>query len=131
MHTFLQVTAGILLTVVLTLMLNKQSKDMATVLMLAALCMVIVAALSFLQPVLDFLDKLQQLGNLDSDVIRIVFKTVGVGMIGEIAGTICCDSGNSALGKGIQMLTVCVILWLSMPLMESLIDMVTDILGDI
>jgi stage III sporulation protein AD len=131
MDTFLQVTAGVLLTVVLGLMVDKQSKDMASVLTLAVLCMVLAAIGSFLQPVLDFIRKLQQEGKLDPEMLRIVFKSVGVGVVGEIAATICADSGNSALGKGIQMLSVAVILWLSLPLMESLLDMVTSILGDV
>jgi len=131
MDTFLQVTAGVLLAVVLGLMLGKQSKDMASLLTLAVLCMVIAAVATFLQPVLAFVEKLQQVGKLDSDVLRIVFKAVGVGVIGEIAATICADSGNGALGKGIQMLSVAVILWLSLPLMQSLLDMITSILGDV
>ena len=131
MDTFLQVTAGVLLTVVLGLMLGKQSKDMASLLTLAVLCMVIAAVATFLQPVLAFVQTLQQVGKLDSEVLRIVFKAVGVGAIGEIAATICTDSGSAALGKGIQMLSVAVILWLSLPLMQSLLDMVTSILGDV
>ena len=131
MDTFLQVTAGVLLTVVLGLMLGRQSKDMASLLTLAVLCMVIAAVATFLQPVLAFVQTLQQVGKLDSEVLRIVFKAVGVGVIGEIAATICTDSGSAALGKGIQMLSVAVILWLSLPLMQSLLDMVTSILGDV
>lgn len=131
MDTFLQVTAGVLLTVVLGLMLGRQSKDMASLLTLAVLCMVIAAVATFLQPVLAFVQTLQQVGKLDSEVLRIVFKVVGVGVIGEIAATICTDSGSAALGKGIQMLSVAVILWLSLPLMQSLLDMVTSILGDV
>ena len=72
MDTFLQVTAGVLLTVVLGLMVDKQSKDMASVLTLAVLCMVLAAIGSFLQPVLDFIRKLQQEGKLDPEMLRIV-----------------------------------------------------------
>ena len=131
MDIFLQVTAGVLLAVVLGLMLSKQSKDIASLLTIAVLCMVIAAAVTFLQPVFAFLRTLQQVGKLDSDILRIVFKTVGVGIVGEIAAAICADSGNGALGKGIQMLSVAVILWLSLPLMQSLLDMIAGILGDV
>jgi hypothetical protein len=52
-------------------------------------------------------------------------------LIGELAGLICSDAGNAALAKSIQILTTAVILWLSIPLFESLLDLVQAILGEL
>lgn len=131
MDTFLQVTAGVLLTAVLGLVLSKQNKDMTVLLTAAVCCMVLLAVVTFLEPVLSFIKQLQAIGQLDSDIMRILFKAVGIGVICEVASTICTDSGNSALGKAVQMLATAVILWISLPLMQSLLEMVENILGDV
>jgi stage III sporulation protein AD len=68
---------------------------------------------------------------LNTDLLAVILKTVGIGLIGELAGLICSDAGNAALEKSIQILTTAVILWLSIPLFESLLDLVQAILGEL
>lgn len=131
MTAFLQAAAAVLLAVVLGLMLNKQGKDMGTVLSIAVCCMVAMIAISYLQPVVEFLQKLETLGGLDESMVGILLKAVGIGFVAEIAGLICSDAGNSSLGKSIQILGSAVILWLSIPLFNNLIELVQEILGEI
>ena len=131
MTAFLQAAAAGLLAGVLGLMRNKQGKDMGTVLSIAVCCMVAMIAISYLQPVVEFLQKLETLGGLDESMVGILLKAVGIGFVAEIAGLICSDAGNSSLGKSIQILGSAVILWLSIPLFNSLIELVQEILGEI
>lgn len=131
MERFWQVVAGGLLTVILGIALSKQNKDMATVLTIAACCMVLAVVAAYFSPVIDFLEQLESAGQLDSDMLRILLKAVGIGLIAEIAGLICSDSGNAALGKAIQILATAVVLWLSIPLMQGLMETVQKILGEL
>ena len=128
MDIFLKAAAGILITVVLTLSLERQSKDMASLLSIAVCVMVVAAAAAYLRPVLDFFDKLDSVGKLDPAMMRILLKVVGVGILAEITAMICTDSGNSALGRSIRILGVGVILVLSLPLFESLLELIGNIL---
>ncbi len=131
MSSFLQMVGGVLIAVVLGLTLNKQGKDIALLLGTAVCCMVLLVAVTYLEPVLEFIDTLQTVGNLDSEIIRILLKAVGVGLVAEIAALICADSGNSAMGKAIHILACCVILWLAIPLMTQLLTLLQKILGEI
>ena len=131
MERFWQVTAGVLLTVVLAIALSKGSKDLTLVLTMVVCCMVLTAAFAYLEPVLDFIKELQTLGQLDSTLSSIMLKAVGIGVVAEIAILICSDSGNAALGKALQIMATVVILWLALPLMRSLLDMVQRIMGEI
>lgn len=131
MDRFWQIIAGVLLTVVLGMLLSKSSKDMALVLTMIVCVMVLTAAFAYLEPVLDFIKQLQALGQLDSAMSGILFKAVGIGMVAEIAVLICNDSGNSALGKTLQILATVVILGLSLPLMQSLLELIQKIMGEI
>ncbi len=131
MAAFFQVAAGVLLTVILGIVVGKQSKDMTVLITVAACCMVLTVAAIYLQPVMEFVRKLQEVGKLDEDILQILLKAVGIGLIAELANLICADSGNAALGKAIQILATAVVLWLSLPLMNSLIDLVQKIMGEV
>lgn len=130
MGTFISVLAAVLLAVVLGLVLNKQNKDMSLLLTMAVCAMVLIAAAVYLQPVLDFVGKLQGMGNLDSGMLQIVLKSVGIALVGEIAGMICNDSGFAAMGKAIRIFSTTAILWLSLPLMESVLSLLQKIMGE-
>jgi stage III sporulation protein AD len=68
---------------------------------------------------------------LNTDLLAVILKTVGIGIVGELATLICTDAGNTALAKTVQILTTAMILWLSIPLFESLLDLVQAILGEL
>lgn len=131
MNTFLKALAGALIALVLYLILTKQNKDISVLLTVIVCCMIAAAALRYLEPVFAFFDKLETIGKLDSDMLQALFKAVGIGMLAEITGLICTDAGNAALGKTIQILAACTILWLSVPLFTGLIELVEEILVSI
>lgn len=129
MNLFLKAAAGVIVAVVLCITLSKSGKDISLLLSLVVCCMVLVAGISYLETVFGFFDKLQTVGNLDKDSITIVFKASGIGILAEITNLICIDAGYSGLGKSIKVLSTGVILWLSIPLFESLLDLLDTILG--
>ena len=131
MELFFKAAAAVLLAVILFLVVNPRGKEFGTLITLAVCCMVAAAAGQFIQPVIEFLNTLQQVGNLDSAYLGILLKVVGIGLLSEVAALVCADAGNATLGKTLQMLAACVILWLSIPLLGSLLDLIQDILGEV
>jgi stage III sporulation protein AD len=129
MDMFLKAVAAALITAVIGLVLVKQGKDMLILLTLAACAMIATIAFTYLKSVISFLHRLTEISKLDTELLAVLLKTVGIGVVGELAGLICADAGNAALEKSIQILTTAVILWLSIPLFESLLDLVQAILG--
>lgn len=131
MTAFWQGAAAVLLTVILGLALGKQGKEAGLLLTLAVCCMVGCLAMTYLSPVIAFLQQLREVGQLDGGMLEILLKAVGIGLIGEIAALICADSGNGALGKALQLLSAAVILWLSIPLLTQLLELLQEILGEV
>lgn len=128
MGMFLKATAGVLMTVVICLYLTKQAKDISVLAVLAACCLVFVGAFSYLNPVMDFIKTLQDKGNLNTQMIGIIMKSVGIAMLSELTCQICVDSGNASLGKTLQFMANCLVLWISLPVFQSLLELVEDIL---
>lgn len=131
MSGFFQVIGGVLIAVIMSLTLSKLNKDISALLGIGVCCMVMVAMASYLEPVIDFVNQLQQTGNLDLSMLKIMLKAAGIGIVAEIAGLICSDSGNAALGKAIQVLSAAVVLWLSIPMFQSLLELVQRMLGEL
>lgn len=131
MSGFLRAAAAVLLAVILILALGKEGKQTALLLALAVLAMLGVLAVGYLQPVVDFINRLSSLSGLDQELLGVVLKAAGISLIGEMAALICTDSGNAALAKGLKLLTAAVILRLSLPLMERLVELLEGILGEV
>lgn len=129
MDIFIKAAAGIFIAVILGLALSKQGKDLSLLLTVAVCCMVVTAAVTYLQPVIDFLQRLQTIGQLHSDMFETLLKAVGIGLLAEIMSMICTDSGNASLGKTLEILATAVILWMSIPMLNALIELIDSILG--
>lgn len=131
MEQFFQAAAAVLIVSVLGLTLAKQGKEFTVMLTIAGCCMVVLLCITFLQPVLDLVCQLEALGNLNGEMVQILFKVVGIGLVSEIVGMVCTDAGNGSLGKALQMLGTVVILWLSIPVFQALLELIQEILGDL
>ncbi|MBQ7329221.1 MAG: stage III sporulation AC/AD family protein [Oscillospiraceae bacterium] len=131
MSVFWKTAAGILTAIILWINLNQSNKDTSVLMTLAVCAMAMMAAASFLQPVVSFVDKLQDIGKLDAGLVSTVLKVVGVGIITEIAALICKDAGNESMGKALQFVSAGVVLWISIPLFEKLLALLDKILGGV
>lgn len=118
----------VLLAVVFVLILKNSSKGIGELLSLLVCCMVMMAAVSYLEPVIAFVETVQDLSGLDGDMLKILLKVVGISVTVEIASLLCDDAGNSAMGKTLQILATAVILCLSLPMLTSLLRLIEGIL---
>ena len=131
MNDYLKIIAGILAAVVLNLILSRNGKDYAVLIVICICCMVCGFCLTYLEKVIVFLRQMKSFQNIDPDMISVLLKTTGIGVLSEITVTICNDAGNSALGKVVQFLTVSIIIWLSLPLFSRLFSLIETILVNI
>lgn len=128
MNLFIKSAAGALVALVLYLILLKQGKDFSVLLTTAVCCMLAVTAMEYISPVINFIERLQEISKLDSGILQVILRTVGIGLLAEISSLICADAGNAALGKSLQLLGSGVILWLSIPLFTQLLDIIEELL---
>lgn len=129
MELYFKGAAGILLAAVLGLSLQKQEKDLSAVLTAAVIAMTAVLMLRLLEPVLELLRQLEQVGNLRSDALELLLKAAGIGLTAEVAGLVCADAGNAALAKMLRLLGTAAILCLSVPMLTALLECITEMVG--
>lgn len=127
----MKAVASALIAVVLCNTIPSERKELTVLLSVAVCCLVGIAAFTYLQPVIAFLKRLQLIGNLNNQMVAILLKVVGIGIVTEIASLICKDVGNGALGKGVQLLSTAAILWSTIPLFEELLALIEEVLTQI
>ena len=130
-EVFVKVSAGVLITAILSLVIAGQSKDISLLLTIFVCCISLLSVASYLKPVLDLAQKLVDIGNLNNGYLQILFKVVGIGLISQVSGLICQDSGNQTLVKVLQIVTTMVLLCMCMPLLEEILMLVQKILGEL
>ena len=131
MDSYFQAAGAVILGIFLAKTLSEWNKSWATILSMSVCILVLLSGIRYLEPVLDFLRELETLGNLQGDMMKILLKTSGVGIITEITALLCADSGNTSLGQSLRILSSAVILWLSLPIFRGLLVLIQDILGGV
>lgn len=131
MDIFYKTLGGAMIALLITLVMSGVGKDYSLLLGLLTCCMITTVALAYMEPIMSYFRQLEDLIPLDNGILGILLKITGIGIIGEIASLICNDSGNSALGKTLQLMTGVTILWMALPLLQMLMDLVAEILEGI
>ena len=129
MEAFWKAAGIIMMTVILSVVLRKSQQEFSLVLTLTACCAVILVASQYLKAIIDFL---WRLGNAITDLnpfTSILLKITGAALATEFTCHICADTGNSSMGKMMQILGNIVILFLSLPVFESFLAVIQDIMG--
>ena len=121
--------SGVLIVLVLCQVFAKQGKDISLLLTITVCCMVITAAVSYFRPVIDFFKDLQTTTNLNSELMRIMLKVVGISLLTELTVMVCNDMSKASLGKSLQILSAAAILCLALPLFEQLLELLNTVLG--
>ena len=131
MELFWKAIAVSLLTVILGVVTGKQNKDISLLLSITGCVIIASLAAVYLSPVISFLEEMEELGNLRSDMLGVLLKAAGIGMVTEIAASVCGDNGNAGVSKMIQLIGSVVIFWISIPVFRALLDLIQTILGEL
>ena len=112
METVGKLIAAALICCALSLLLRKQAPEL-----MLALCAV-VCALCFLT-VLPFF----------SPVLAFVRRLAAIGLLSQLAGTLCRDSGQQALGQTIEICSGFLCIYLALPLLEMVLSLLQTMIG--
>ena len=129
MEIFVKASSITLIVLILWLLLTKQNKEIALVVSILSCCLIFIASVPYFTAVVEFVDHLESLGNLDGKLIHVLLQAMGIGILSELICTLCVDAGNAALGKTLQLMSSAAILWLSIPLLQELMNFIIQILG--
>ena len=128
MDIFVKVLGISVIGVILCLILSKNGKDFAVVISILSCCIIVTATVSFLDPVIQLIDKIRTLASMKEMYLGILLKAVGISFLGDTVSTVCCDAGYASIGKTLSFMTTVVVLWISLPLINGMLDLVSSVL---
>lgn len=95
----------------------------------AAVRALLLTSLPFFSPVLAFFHRLADMTGLSGAVFAPLFKTAAIGILAQLAGTICRDSGQQALAQAVEICCGFVSFYLALPLLELVLSLLQTMIG--
>lgn len=114
--------------VLLALQFKNLKPEYGIYITLAACILIFFYSLGRLDSIIGMINKIVNITTIDSEYIMAIIKIVGVTYISEFASDICRDCGYSAISNQLHIFGKLTIMALSAPIIESLINMVGEII---
>ena len=108
----------------LGLAVRREREEQALLLGLAAAAMIFAAAIGSLQGTEELLRRAGERSGLSPALTLPVVKSLGLALLGRFAAQLCRDAGQAAAAAAVELASTCAILCVSLPLLQSLIELV-------
>lgn len=129
MELFLQICGLAILASVVALVLKRANASIGVMVSVGACVLLGLAAVASLEPIVAFFRSLQHLAGLSSSLLAPFMKTVGIGILTQIATAICQDAGQSAVARMVELCGSVLALYLSLPLLTAVLDLLSNLTG--
>ena len=129
MDTVGKLIAAALLCSVICLLLKKQAPELTLCLCVLVCALCFLTSFPFFSPVLAFVRRLEEITGLSQAVFAPLFKTAAIGLLSQLAGTLCRDSGQQALGQTIEICSGFLCIYLALPLLEMVLSLLQTMIG--
>ena len=111
------------------LALKKTAPEVSAVLAVAAGGALLLRALSGISPLIGFLRTLTEASGLNPSYSAILLKTIGICFVCQFTADACRDAGQSSLASKVELASKLSVLLLALPLFESILGTVRQILS--
>lgn len=124
-ETIVAVMGVLLCAGMLAVVLRGQRPELAMCLSLAAGALVVTLLMRHITPALTALDGMVQGSTIPSEYIKIVLKASGICVLTQLTADTCRDAGETALAGKAELAGRMVLLLISLPLFEDMLQLVT------
>lgn len=104
------------------IVLKNVRSEYAFFLKLAVLLLIGVPVVGLAAEAISQLQALSAQAGIDSDVLKLLVKALGICLTAQLASNLCQDSGESALASAVELLGRGAILLMALPLAAQLIS---------
>ena len=116
-----------ILTTFAVLVLKPTKPEVAAIVSIAGGVLVLLMFIDALGGVISSMTAIVQRTGIKSEVFSALLKIIGIGYLTEFASGICKDAGNESMAQKVILAGKVIILVLSLPIINNLIDIVVGI----
>ena len=124
----LKVIGFSIVALVLIIVVKEQRKDVAILLSILAGIFILMFAISKITPVISLLNNLAEKSGMNIEFFKVILKVTGIAYLVEIAKSICEDSNENALSQKLEIAGKVVIIAISIPIITSLLNLLSDMM---
>lgn len=101
---------------------ERHAKEQAVMLSIVVCVLVFILMLSDIPVIFGKIDELIATAGVDSDYIKIIFKSLGICYLTQFSADICRDCKENAAASAVEIFGKIQLVLISIPLFESLIE---------
>lgn len=116
-----------IIAVSLIIILRNQRPEIALICVVACSIIMLIFIFDELKSVISLINSLVTNSSINSSYIKIILKVIGISYMIEFGKDICKDAGESAIANKIEIAGKVIIVSLSIPIIASLVDIVSQI----
>lgn len=124
MNGFAAICGLVLLALVMSLVLKKDTPVIAFLLTLTAGVLISLYALRAAGSAVQHISTLLEQGGITANLYLPVVKTVGVAIVVRILSALCKDAGQSALAAKVEIVGAVLALSMCLPLLEQVLQLI-------
>ena len=117
-----------LITAVAALVLKSTKPELAFAVTIAGSVILLLFAFEILRGSLTIFQRITEVTGIQSSLVKILLKMVGIGYLVEFSSGILSDFGQNALADKLVFCGKIIILVLSVPIIESLLTLILKLL---
>lgn len=108
--------------------LKKDSPAMATLLALAAACVVLGTALGAFGELLDFVEEVAETARVSGTALSVLVKALGLALSARLAADVCRDAGMGAAASCAELAGAAAALYAALPVMRGVFEAIRELL---
>ena len=116
------------IAVIIIVILKQYRPEFAIYASIIAGVLILTLASGTLSGIIDMINSISSKTNINREFLVILIKITGIAILTEFAVSICKDSGESAIASKVDIGGKIIIISMSIPIINALIDTVVKIL---
>ena len=116
------------IAVIIIVILKQYRPEFAIYASIIAGVLILTLASNTLSGIIDMIKSISNKTNINSDFLVILIKITGIAILTEFAVSICKDAGESAIASKVDIGGKIIIISMSIPIINALIDTVVKVL---
>ncbi len=117
-----------LVTCIAAMMLKPVRSDFAMLVTVVGGVIILVMILSQLSSAINMIKLVASKTGVNSSLLSIIFKIIGIGYLTEFSASMCADAGSAGLGDKVLLGGKIVILVMSLPIVTNILSIVMELL---
>lgn len=117
-----------IITCIVDIFIKKIKPELSVLVILTGCCLILLSLVGSLKTAFSGVNGIFSLLKFDSNMVKCVFKIIGVGYLVEFGASICNDSGHSSIAEKIVLAGKITILIMCLPIISNLIKILVEIM---